>query len=51
MACISVNPYNGKVLKTFDDMTDPDIALWLVLPIGVEDSPDPSEMDKTTFYV
>jgi hypothetical protein len=35
MACIGVNPYNGKVLKTFDDMTDPDIALWLVLRWGL----------------
>jgi hypothetical protein len=27
MAYKSVNPYNGKVLKTFDDMTDLDKAL------------------------
>jgi len=29
MAYSSVNPYNGKVLRTFDDMTDPDKALWM----------------------
>jgi len=43
--------YNGKVLKTIDGMTEPDKALWMELPIWVEDSPEPSEMDTTTSYV
>jgi hypothetical protein len=43
--------YNGEVLKALDDMTEPDKALWMVLPIWVEDSPEPSEMDTTTSYV
>ena len=51
MAYSSVNPYNGKVLRTFDDMTDPDKALWMAVPIWVEDSPEQSEMDTTTSYV
>jgi len=43
--------YNGKVLKTIDDMTEPDKALWMELPIWVEDSPESSEMDTTRSYV
>jgi len=43
--------YNGKVLKTLDDMTEPDKAPWVVLPIWVEDSPEQSEMDTTRSHV
>ena len=32
--------YNGKVLKTIDDMTEPDRALWMVLPIVIRMIPD-----------
>ena len=43
--------YNGKVPKTLDDMTEPDKALWMVLPRWVEHSPEPSEVDTTRSYV
>jgi hypothetical protein len=33
MAYKSVNQYNGKVLRTFDDITDLDKALWMALHI------------------
>ena len=32
--------YNAKVLKTIDDMTEPDKALWMVLPIVIRTIPD-----------
>ena len=34
--------YNGKVLRTLDDMTEPDKALWMVPPKALTPPPKPS---------